>query len=158
MIVLLPFLAIAAAAQAPPSNWNSVKMLAPGTQVRVAGTSTPGTSKPMVGTLESVTDDDLVLMQGTGPRSFPRAKIVSVSVQKERHRVRNALIGLGMGTAAGIAIGGGLGAAQAQNCQTTFLCGLAVPVDAAGGGAIGLVAGTLTGLFWPPGWQKVYAP
>jgi hypothetical protein len=111
----------------------------------------------MVGTLESVTEDDLVLMVGTGPRSFPRAQIISVSVKKQHHRVRNALIGLGVGTAAGIAIGGGVGGAQAHNCQT-FLCGLAAPVDAAGGGAIGLIAGTLTGLFWPPGWKKVYAP
>jgi hypothetical protein len=158
VIVLLPLLAIAAAAQAPPSNWDNVKTLAAGTQVRVAaGTSAPGASKPIVGTLESVTDNDLVLMQGTGQRSFPRGQIMSVSVKKQRHRVRDTFIGLGVGTAAGIAIGVGIGASQAQNCKT-FLCGFAVPVDAAGVGAIGLVAGTLTGLFWPTGWHTVYAP
>lgn len=157
MIVLLPVMAIAAA-QSAPSNWDNVKTLAPGTQVRVAsGASTPGKSKPIVGMVESVTDNDLVIMQGAGPRSFPRAQITSVSVRKQRRRVRNTLIGLGVGAAAGIAIGVGVGAAQAHNCQK-LLCGFAVPIDAAGIGAVGLVAGTLTGAFWPAGWQVVYIP
>ena len=158
MIVLLPVLVISAAAQAPPSNWDNVRTLALGTQVRVvAGTSTPSTSKPIVGTLGDVTDNDLVLMQGSGPRSIPRALITSVSVKKQRRRVRSTLIGLGVGTAAGIATGAGLGAAQAHNCRE-LLCGLALPVDAAGVGAIGLVAGSLAGAFWPAGWHPVYAP
>jgi hypothetical protein len=158
MMILLPLFAITAAAQAPPSNWDKVKALSPGTQVRVAvDTSTTGKSKPTVGTVESVTDDNLVLLQGAGPLSFPRAQVMRISVRKQRHRVRNAFIGLGVGTVAGIAIGAGAGAAQAQNCKA-FLCGLSVLVDAVGVGAIGLVAGTFTGVFWPPGWQIVYAP
>ena len=130
-------------------------MLAPGTEVRVVS----GTSKPIVGTLESVTERELVVLtQRTGPQSFPRPQIVSVSVKKSDHRRRNTLLGLGVGTLAGVVIGAGVGAVQANNCRG-FLCGLAVPVDAAAVGAIGLVGGMLTGLFWPTGgWRQIYAP
>ena len=156
MILLLSVVAVGSAQT--PSNWDNVKALAQGTQIRVAeGTSAHGTSQSSVGTLGHITDNDLVLMQGTGNRSIPRAQIISLSIRKQRHGVRNALIGLGVGTAAGIAIGAGIGEAQARGCQQ-FLCGLSLPVDAAAGGAIGLVAGTITGIFWPTGWQKVYAP
>jgi hypothetical protein len=158
-LILLPILSLTAAAQtpvanhAPASNWDKLKMLAPGTQVRVD----VGTAKPTVGALKSVTDGELVLMQGTGPQSFPRPQIVSVSVRKSGHRLRNALIGLGVGLVAGAAIALAVAEVQAHTCNT-FLCGLVGPVDAAIGGVSGLVGGTLAGAFWPIGWRKIYAP
>jgi hypothetical protein len=151
-VLLIPILSIAAAAQ-PVSNWEIVKMLAPGTQIRVALDS----SKLSQGKLASVTDSDLVLTQGTATQSFARTQILSVSAKKPGHRVRNTFIGLGIGTAVGIAIGVGLGVAQAHNCQQ-LLCGLAAPVDGAVVGAFGLVGGAAAGLVWPAGWTKIYVP
>jgi len=151
-LILLPILSLTAAAQtpmanhAPASKWESVKMLAPGTQIRVA----VGTAKPTVGALESITDTDLVLTQGTGPQSFPRAQIGSVSVEKQGHRLRNALIGMGVGTAAGLGVGYGVGQAQG---------GWDTSVGTVFGGLVGFVGGTLTGVFWPTGgWRKIYVP
>jgi hypothetical protein len=150
---LIPILSLTAAAQAPVSNWEIVKMLAPATEIRVAAK----TSKTVEGRLESVTDSDLVVMLQTGPRSIPRPEVIGVSVHKKANRVRNALIGLGIGTAAGIGIGAGIGAPQAAGCRGP-LCGLSTGIDAAFGGGIGLLAGTVTGILWPAGWREIYVP
>lgn len=78
VLFLMALLSLAAVAQTPASNWESLKALSPGTEVRVASTSsTPGSSKPMLGALESVTDSQLVI----------------------------TLIGMGAGTALGVGIG-----------------------------------------------------
>src|SRR5580704_6085449 len=93
MLVLLPVLAVAGG-NATISDWGSVQMIAPGTQIRVAA----GTAKPVSGTLVSVTDTTLLLLSvGAGQQPFEKAQIVSVSVKKQGHRVRNSLIGLGVG-------------------------------------------------------------
>jgi hypothetical protein len=131
-------------------------MLAPGTQILVADdASKPGTPQQIQGTLESVTDSEIVILNGTGTQSFPRAQIVSVSVKKNGHRLRNALVGLGVGTAAGIVIGFGIGHAQCS--KTSGWCGLDQLWGVGVGGVGGLAAGTLTGVFWPTeGWRKIY--
>jgi hypothetical protein len=150
--ILVPIFSLVVAAQSQDSRWEKVKMLAPGMQIRIAA----GTAKPVQGMLESVTDSDLVLTQGAGPQSFSRPQIMSVSVKKNEHRRRNALIGLAVGMVAGAGIGAGIGASQANNCRG-FLCGLALPADAAVGGIFGLVGGTLAGVFWPTGgWREIY--
>ena len=121
-------------------------MIAPGTDVRVAA----GAAKPIQGKLDSVTDTDVVIRQATGTQSIPRAEIRSLAVKKKGHRMRNTFIGLGVGTAGGL----GIGAAAASGC-TGFLCDLAIPVY----GAIGFIAGTVTGLVWPTGgWRQIYLP
>jgi hypothetical protein len=145
-VALIPILSLAATGQTAISNWDGLKMIAPGTEVRV----TAGNSKPVRGKLENVTDNDLVIGPRTGPQSFARPEIRGVSVKKKGHRLRNTLIGMGAGTAAGLGIGG----AEASGCKQ-LLCGLAVPVY----GAIGFIAGTVTGLVLPTGgWRQVYAP
>jgi hypothetical protein len=152
-VLLLPILSFAAAAQAPVSSWEIVKMLPSGTQVRVAA----ATAKPIQGTLESVTDSELVVLKpGTGTQSLPRAMVASVSLKGKDHRLRNALIGLGVGTAAGLGIGYGVGR---SGCRSTDgWCGLDTSFGTVVGGVGGLVGGTLLGVFWPTGgWHKIYA-
>lgn len=128
----------------------NVQAIAPGTQVRVV----IGTAKPVMGSLESVTDTDFVLTQGTGSQSYARPQIRSISVRKKGHRLRNTLIGLGVGAGLGLAVGYGFG----RNCPGWF-CGLSADADTAVGGVGGLAVGTLAGVFWPTGgWRKVYAP
>jgi hypothetical protein len=147
--MLLTILSLAAAAQTSASKWDTLKMLTPGTEVRVASAD----AKPIQGTLESVTDSDLVLRQAGGPKSFGRTQILSVSVRGKDHRLRNALIGLGAGTAAGLAVGYGV-----KHCgNNDGWCGLGEVAGMAVGGVAGLVGGTLTGVFWPTGgWRKIY--
>jgi len=143
--VLMLMLSVTAAGQASASNWDSVRMIAPGTQVRVAA----GSAAPVRGTLESVSDSALIVTSAAGTASYQRPEVRSVAVRKKGHRLRNMFIGMGVGTAAGA----GIGAAQASNCQD-FLCDLALPFLT----VIGFVGRTVTGLVWPTGgWRQVYA-
>src|SRR5579864_190895 len=145
-LILIPILSLAAAGQVPASSWDNVRMLAPRTEVRL----TAGSSKPIRGKLESVTDSNLIISQGTGTQSFQRPDIHSVSVKKKAHRLRKVLIGMGVGTAAGLGIGG----AVANNCMGLACGGYRVVM----GGVIGLAAGVVTGLVWSrEGWRQVYA-
>jgi hypothetical protein len=160
-MILIPILSFAAAAQTPPqtstrssaAKWEGLKTLTSGIEVRVATAN----AKPVQGALESVTDSALVLKQAGGPVSFDRAQIRSVSVKGKEHRLRNSMIGLGVGTALGVAIGYGVGHAGCRNGDGW--CDLGTAVDTAIGGVSGLVGGTLAGVFWHTGgWQKIYAP
>jgi hypothetical protein len=138
-------LSLAAAGEAPVANWDTVRMMAPGTEVRVAA----GNAKAIRGKLESVTDGSLIITHATGIQSFERPEIQSISVKKKGHRLRNTFIGMGMGTGAGL----GIGAVAANGC-TDLLCGLAV----AAGVGIGLIGGTVVGVVWPTGgWRPIYA-
>lgn len=152
-LILFPFLA---AAQTP-ATWEAVKTLAVGTQVRVTSATS---HKAVEGTVESVTDSELVLSRHGGPQSFQRPEITSVSVRKRDHRIRNTLIGLGVGTAAGFLIGTAVGHAQQSGCMKSggWFCGLDEILPAGVGGISGLVGGTLAGAFWPTGWRKIYVP
>ncbi len=136
MIVLLPVLAIA--------DWDSVQALAPGTQVRVVAANAQGVN----GTLESVTGTTLLLLSDAGRQPFEMTQIASIAVKKPGHRQRNILIGLGVGLAAGAAIG-----VAAGDCQTCK------PNQSTLGYAIagGAFWGSLVGAVWRTGgWRKVY--
>jgi len=146
-VVLLPILSLVAAGQAPPSSWDSVKKIAPGTEVSV----TAGNSKPVRGKLEVVTDTNLVIGKSSAAHSFLKGDVHSVSVKEKGHRVRNVLVGMGVGLAAGL----GIGAAIGHDC-TGIACG---GFDVAVGGLIGLGGGIVAGLELPSGkWRQVYAP
>ena len=146
-VILIPILSLVATAQVPTSNWDSVKTIAPGTEVRVAA----GNSKPVHGKLETVTESNLVIGKSSAAHSFPRTDIRSVSVKEKGHRVRNVLVGMGVGLAAGL----GIGAAVGHNC-TGIACG---GFDVVVGGLIGLGGGIVAGLEFPSGkWRQVYAP
>jgi len=97
-----------------------------------------------------VTDSGLVIRQGTGTQSFPRPEIHSVAVKKKRHRVRKVLIGMGVGTAAGLGIGGAL----ANDCRGIACEGFDVAIS----GIIGLIGGAVAGVVWSSGgWREIYA-
>lgn len=150
--ILIPMLALGAAAQTPAqtsqSQWDAMKTLTPGMEVRVAAAS----AKPVQGALDSVTDSALVLKQAGGSKSFDRAQVLSVSVKGKERRLRNAMIGLGVGTALGVLVG-----YAAKHCSNGGWCNFDAGVGSAIGGVSGLVGGTLTGVFWPTGgWRKIY--
>ena len=147
--VLLVF-ALAAAAQSPAQNWNSVKTLPVGTTIRISvGSRTVG------GDVQSVTDDSLTVNSGKGQEMFTRQEITLVSIKMKGHRLRNSMIGLGIGTGAGIGIG--LGVGHANDCSSGFLCGIDTAAGGALGGAIGLVGGAVVGALIPAGgWRDVY--
>jgi hypothetical protein len=155
-LLLCPFLWLSLAAQEPAPRWENVKMLAPGSELRVVSTAS---AKPIQGKLKSITDSDLEVKRGSGAESFARAQIVSVFARQKGHRLRNTLIGLGVGTVAGALIGYGIGHRQASDCQKSGggWCDLDEVGGAGLGGLSGLLGGTLLGAFWHTGkWAEIY--
>jgi hypothetical protein len=144
MIVFLLVLAIAEG-KGPFSDWGSVQTIAPGTQVRVAA----GNAKAVSGTLVSVTDTTLVMLSvGAGQQPFEKTQVGSVSVKKQGHTLRNILIGVGVGLAAGAVEAVAIGSCKDCNPgQSTY--GYAL-----GGGAFW---GAVVGAVWHTGgWRDVY--
>lgn len=144
--VLLALLAATTAAQTSAANWNSVKTLTAGTQVRV----TAG-ARTVHGQIDRITDDALVETSGKGQETFERQQVSVVSVRKPSHRKRNALIGLGAGT--GIGLGVGI-AARSRPGQLEIIPNGAVTAAFTFAGAIG---GTIVGAVIPTGgWREIY--
>jgi len=140
--------ALAASAQPPVQSWQDVRTLAAGTPVRIsAGSHTIG------GQLQQVTDDSIVIVSEKKQQSFRRQDVMRVSVKKEAHRGRNALIGLG----AGAAIGAIAGAASHQDCTgycpfyTTRAQGAAIVA-----GVFGAVGAAVGALIPTGGWHEIY--
>lgn len=146
-ITLIPILALSAAAQTSSPGWDVVRAITRSTEVRIVSDN----AKAVRGRLESVTDS--LLLISPGAQSFARAQIVSVSLKRKGHRVRNAIIGIGVGLVAGI----GIGLATASRCQGE-ICGIAAAGGVIAGGVLGMGAGAIAGVAWPSGgWRQVYS-
>ncbi|MGI8746385.1 MAG: hypothetical protein ACR2NN_28170 [Bryobacteraceae bacterium] len=134
------------AAQA--QSWNNVTSLSTGAEIRIAGPH----SGSLRGTLQSVTDDALVLNSSSGTETFTRQQVTRVSVKKPGHRARNTLIGLGVGAGAGL----GIGAAADHSCASkgcffgpNFSKAILTPFAAG--------VGALVGALIPSGrWREIY--
>jgi len=145
-IGFLPLLALSAAAQTVTPNWDNVRALTRTADIRIVS-SRP---MPIVGRLESTTDDSLTVSPGS--QLVGRADISSVSVKKKGHRIRNTFIGLGIGLGAGL----GIGLATVSRCQGE-ICGIAAGAGVGVAGALGMISGTVVGVVWPTGgWREVY--
>ena len=86
------------------SAWNIVGAVEQGRRIRVE-TSV----KKYTGTFGNLSDVAIMLQSETGQVSIPRSEVVRVYAQSQSHRVRNTLIGVGVGAAIGIATYGTLG-------------------------------------------------
>jgi hypothetical protein len=138
--------AMAAFAQANVADWNVVKGLAAGTEVRV----TIG-GRTVHGKVESITDDAVVVTGEKGRESIDRRQVSGASVKKTSHRKRNALIGLAVGTGAGLGVGID---ARAKSDQLKVVPNSAVVAAFTAAGALG---GLLVGVLIPTGgWREIY--
>ena len=145
---LLFFFALSAAAQSTAQDWATVKSLGVGTSVRVLVGS-----RTVKGQIQGVTDDSLAVDSGKGPEIFRQREVMRVSVTKEGHRGRNALIGLGTGAT----IGAVVGAATHKDC-TGFCLFYTTRGQDAGIGALvlGFLGGAVGALIPTGGWHEVY--
>lgn len=143
---VLLLLAATVAAQTTINDWNTVKALTTGTDVRI----TAG-SRTVRGTIDRVTDDTLMVTSGKGQEMFTQPEVTRVSVGKKGHRGRNALIGLAVGTGVGLAIGI---AARSGTGQLQIVPNGAIT---AGFTVAGALAGTIVGAVVPTGgWREIY--
>lgn len=144
----LALLAAVAAASAAGANWDAVKTLAIGAEIKVSSTG----GKSFQGQLQSVSDESLVMIAANTQQSLARGDVLKISTKGESHRKRNTLIGLGVGAGTGLAIG----AAADHGCGTDCFfrndnIGKAVFTP------LGALIGTIVGVAWPTGgWHVVY--
>ena len=126
-------------AQSSQNNWDNLKQLAPGQQIRIVLND----AKSYEAKFQSVTDDAVVVRLATGEQTFPRQSVLRVSTKHRSHRVRNALIGAGAGVATALAVDAGC-----KDCTTGTWAG-----DTVGLGVLGALVGALV----PTGrWHDVY--
>jgi hypothetical protein len=134
-------------AQATQADWNVVKALTAGTEIRI----TDG-SRTVDGKLDRTTDEVIMMTSGKGQEMFDRRDVSMVSVKKQNHRKRNTLIGLGIGEGGGLAFGG----AVANDAKNSLFGGHGPAIIASAAGA-GALVGVLVGAVIPSGgWRQVY--
>ncbi len=144
--IVLAVVATTLGAQTNVADWNTIKALTTGTQVRI----TAG-SRSVRGEIERTTDDILVVTSGKGQEMFDRQQVSVVSVKKPSRRKRNTLIGLAAGAGGGLAIGI---ATRPGPGQWEIVSSEAVTAGLVGAGAI---VGSLVGVIIPTGgWREIY--
>jgi len=100
LILLLPLLV---SAQDARESWDNLKQLRVGEEIEVVDMNL----KSLKGTFVNASDAAISLRTDEGERAIERASVMRVSARGGK-RGRNALIGLGIGAAGGVAAGVGL--------------------------------------------------
>jgi len=154
MTLIVGFIAFALVNAAEPkstqANWENLKQMATGQQIRVVLND----AKAYTGRLHSVSDQGLVIRTGGGEQTFEKQNILRVSSQGKSHRGRNALIGLAVGTGAGVIVG----VASPELGQGKCAQGSCINAESAAlAGFVGAAIGTGLGAVLPTGgWHDVY--
>jgi hypothetical protein len=135
-------------AQSNATDWNSVKGLATGADVRI----TAG-SRTVHGKVIRVSDEDIVLALGKSQEMFPRQDVLRVQLRGDSHRGRNSLIGL----AGGATIGAIIGAAAHQDCTGWCIFNTSRGADTAAGAIVVGGIGAIVGALIPTrSWLEIY--
>lgn len=141
------------AQSAAASYWANLNTLRSGQKIQVVQTN----STKVSGTFLNVSDSGITLQEKAGEKTIERPDVRIVRLMKNKHRLRNTLIGAGVGAG----VGGGIGAVSYhQKCGpgstpaggTTIICGqpfFPKDFDAAFGAVIGFVGGAAVGALWP---------
>jgi hypothetical protein len=141
----LTTLSLASDRQMHKANWDNLKGLAPGEEIKIAVKH--GNSE--TGTLRGVTENGIVLRRGTGNRLFEKESISAVFTKHEGHRAGHALIGALVGAGAGMTVGAVSDARQHDNWFPNFGKQFMTPA--------GAVVGVAVGALFPSGsWRKIY--
>ena len=141
-------LATAAAAQQakPVANWANLNQLGAGSEIRV----TLANGKTMRGFVQRVTPESLAMNATTSQETLSRQDIRRVALKRPGHRGRNTLIGLAIGTGAGLAAGAGVDS-QTGHGDWFRDAGKVVFTP------LGAIIGTVVGVALPTGgWREVY--
>lgn len=147
-VLLAAILAPTAAAQHAKAieNWANLNQLVKGAEIRV----TLVTGATQRGFLQSVTPESLTINAATSQPTVSRQDIRRVALKRSGHRGRNTLIGLAIGTGAGLAVGA---AVDAQAGPGNWLPNAGKVVFS----PLGALIGTVVGVALPTGgWHDVY--
>jgi len=135
----------------PAHDWASLghtPAISAGTEIQARTTG----NKRYRGQFKAADEDALVMIVANDEQRLPRATVSRVSVKKPGHRLRNVLIGLGIGAAAGLS----LGAIADARCTGKCIEGT-TPLGKEVGTPLGLLIGAIIGVALPTGgWREVY--
>ncbi len=143
-MLVLPWVCLA---QKDKSSWANLGLLQPGQKIQTIEID----SKRETGAFASFTDTSITLQEKSGVRTVQKQDVRTVRLLKNKHRLRNTLIGAGIGAG----LGAGIGAATYRKCVSPpdafFGCLqiLGRGDQAAVFGVVGLVGGAATGALWP---------
>lgn len=129
-------IACASAAQTNQAALAQLSALKPGQKIQIVEMN----GKKHSGSLESVSASAIAIRDAAGEASVPFQEVRSVKLITKR-RLRNTLIGLGVGGGAGAAIGAAIGPSNG------FIIGKGYSALAVG--VIGAVGGTVVGVLLP---------
>jgi hypothetical protein len=129
-------------------GWDHLMQFAPGTPLRVALSS----GRIIRGSLQKVMADSLTINETASQETLSRAEIGTVQLKGKGHRGRNALIGLAIGAAGGLAVGAAIDSHDSHR-------GFNILPDA--GKVVftplGAVIGAVVGVAIPTGgWRAIY--
>jgi hypothetical protein len=129
-------------AQAPLDSWENLRQLRAGQKIEVVDMKL----KSVQGEFIRYSDDGVSLSVGRDEVSIARAAVLSVKNRQASHRARNALLGLAIGAAGGLAAGAIRGATYHEAGETGVFMLVFTPIGAGIGAAAGaaLPAGQVT--------------
>jgi hypothetical protein len=148
VIASLLLLSFASALPAQPlGNWGTIKQLFAGEEVRI----TLDDGRKLQGKFQSSGDDNLVITASRSDETMSRIQVARVASRGRNHRLRNTLIGIGAGGAAGLILGVASNhCAAGTNCLFHNLgIELFTPMGALAGAIVGAVIPT-------GGWHDIY--
>jgi hypothetical protein len=123
-------------AQSKQASWSNLSRLQAGQKIQVVGTD----SKKHTGTFASFTDTAISYHDAAGDQTIEKLNVSSVKLMEIKHRVRNSLIGAGVGVAAGAGIGVATGGKHDSLTQAA---------NGILGAVIGIASGAVVGALLP---------
>jgi hypothetical protein len=140
----------ASSAQTDQASWANLTALQAGQKIRVVDMN----SKKHSGTFVNVSDTAISYQEKASEQTIQKQDVRSIMVMENKHRVRNTLVGMGLGGAVGAGVGAGIGAATFHSCSSQSFCfqpvgkggqtGIAAAFGFAGGAVVGAVVGALS--------------
>ena len=130
-------------AQTNRASWSNLSGLQAGQKIQIVDMN----SKKHSGTFVGVSGTALSYQDSPGEQTIQKQDVRSVKLMKNKHRLRNALIGGAVGAGAGA----GIGAATSHPCSSQDLC--IQPIGKGGvagmGAVVGFVGGAVVGVLLP---------
>jgi hypothetical protein len=134
------------------NNWDVVKQLAAGQEIHVILTD----GRDFRGVFLSANDDALTVENFNSQEMLSRTMVSKVSSRGKSHRLRNALVGFGVGAGVGLIVGA-IGDAESCHPARFFGCIAGPNILKEGLTPLGALVGGIVGAVVPTGgWHDVF--